>query len=207
MRNTVSVCLLGIGVLFLALGLISGIAFAKDEYGDFLIQIALYWWLSGIVVGFFFIGLAEIINLLQKLLDQNSGSIPSSTSAEPLNREGISLNKTAAALTTGDVETRIEDSESKIKDLTILINGERFKGQLWITRSDIRVMKKSMLQSDSDAQLVKVISKSDLSPHYERNNDYFVFSFHEGNNTGRLEFKTPNIYDYERIVSLLVTQN
>jgi len=201
MRNTVSVCLLGIGILILVISFIFGIVSGQDGYGNF--AIAIYWWLSGIVVGFFFIGLAEIINLLQKLLDKNSSSNPSSPPAEPLNREINTLYRTAAASTIGEVETGIEESETKIKDLTILLNGERFKGQLWITRSDVRVMKKSMFQSDSDAQLVKVISKSDLSPYYERNKDYFVFSFQEGNNTSKLELKTYNIYDYERIVNLL----
>ncbi|TVX99065.1 hypothetical protein [Cohnella terricola] len=193
MRNTVSVCLLGIGGLLLAVGFIAGIVSARDIYGDFQIEIAMYWWLSAVIAGFFFIGLAEIVNLLQKLLDQNSGATP--------------LSSSAAASNIDEVETRIEESETKIKELTILINGERFKGQLWITKSDVRVIKKSMFQSDSDAQLVKVINKSDLSPHYERNNDYFVFSFHEGNNTGKLEFKTHNIYDYERIIHLLKTQD
>jgi hypothetical protein len=205
MRNTVSMCLLGIGILFIAIGFITGIAFAEDEYGNFLISVAIYYWLTGTIVGFFFIGLAEIINLLQKLLDKSSGATPSSPSVELIKREEHSSNKTSPATAIGEVETRMEDSETKIKDLTILIDGERFKGQFWITPSDVKVMKKPMFQVDSDAQLVKVISKIDLSPHYERNKDYFVYSYREGNDVRKLEFMTHNIYDYERIVNLLTS--
>jgi len=111
MRNKVSTVLLGIGIFFIVVGFISGIAFAQDEYGDFLISVAFYYWLSGIIAGFIFIGFAEIINLLQKLLDKSSGSAPASVSANGVaRREGDGTNIPSAASANGEVETSGGDS-------------------------------------------------------------------------------------------------
>jgi len=194
LRNTVSTCLLGIGVLLITIGFITGIVVANDEYGGFQIVVALYWWLSGIVSGFIFIGLSEIIHLLQRLLDANSGRATQPfQAAEPF----------AAASPIGRVEMAVGDAETRIKDLTIVIHGEKFKGQFWITDSEVRVMKKAMFISEAEAQLVKVISKSKLAPKYERNKDYFVIGFYEGDSLQRMQFRTYNVYDYERILKLL----
>ncbi|MGO4348844.1 hypothetical protein AB4Z45_25475 [Paenibacillus sp. MCAF9] len=201
MRNTVSTCLLAIGILIIAIGIISGFALSTDEYGDFQIVIALYWWISAIISGFLFIGLAEIVNLLQKLLDKNSGETQSIQSVSSSKHEESVVNDAIAFSNIGEIEG--EESETKIKDLTILIDNERVKGEFWITKSNVRIMKKSMFQTDMDAQLVKVITKSNLSSNYVRNKDYIIFSFVEGHNDHKLAFKTHNIYDYERIVKLL----
>jgi len=203
MRNTVSTCLLGIGVLLIVIGFITGVVVAGDEYGDFQIVMALYWWLSGLVSGFIFIGMSEIIHLLQKLLDRSGVMNRSFQAAEPLRREENPVTVTAGSPFEGKVGTEQADAETRVKDLTIQLDGERFKGQFWITNSEVRVMKKSMLQSDSEAQLVKVISKSDLASNYERNKEYFVIAFHEGDSMQKLQFKTYNVYDYERILNLL----
>jgi hypothetical protein len=201
MRNTISTCLMAIGVLLLAISFISGITLATDEYGDFQIEIALYWWISGIISGFVFIGLSEIVNLLQKLLDKNSGVTQSIPSMSSYTRDENVIKETITPSPNGENET--DETETKVKDLTILIDDEQIKGQFWITNSNVRIMKKSIFQSDSEAQLVKVINKSNLSADYERNKDYIIFSFIEGNNNHKLAFKTHNIYDYERIVNLL----
>jgi len=206
MRNTVSTVLLGIGILFIVVGFISGIAFAQDQYGNFFISVAFYYWLSGIIAGFLFIGFAEIINLLQKLLDKGGVSAPASVSAVVVRSEGDGSNTAYVASTTGEIATGSKDSETKIKDLTIVIDGERFKGQFWITPTEVKVMKKSMFQADSDAQLVKVISKSTLSSEYVRNKDYFVFNYRDGDDVRRLEYMTQNVYDYDRILSLLTSR-
>ncbi|WP_337103273.1 hypothetical protein [Paenibacillus sp. YIM B09110] len=202
MRNTISTCLLAIGVLILAISFISGITLANDEFGDFQIKFTLYWWGSGIISGFVFIGLAEIVNLLQKLLDKQNGVTQSIPSVSPYKADHIVSNVSVTSSSNDAIKT--EESEIIIKDLTILIDDERVKGQFWITNCNVKVMKKSMLQSNTDAELVKVINKSDISPNYEKNKDYLVFSFIEGNSSHKLAFKTHNIYDYERIVNLLV---
>ncbi len=214
MRNTVSTCLLGIGVFLFAAGFITGIVAAQEGDGGFRFIVALYWWLSAIIAGFFFIGLSEIVHLLQRILDKSAA--PSSASAESLKREGeissettvtngtaSSREKTAVSSNASEAQPPSEVSEGKIKDLTLVLDGERFKGQLWITASEVQVVKRSAFQSESEAQIVKVINKSDLSSDYERNKDYFVYSFKEGSRIQKLEFKTHNLYDYERIVNLL----
>ncbi|MGO4372799.1 hypothetical protein AB4Z21_18965 [Paenibacillus sp. MCAF20] len=192
---------MAIGVLLLAISFISGITLATDEYGDFQIEIALYWWISGLISGFVFIGLSEIVNLLQKLLDKNSGVTQSIPSMSSYTRDENVIKETITPSSNGENET--DETEIKVKDLTILIDDEQIKGQFWITNSNVRIMKKSMFQSDSEAQLVKVINKSNLSADYERNKDYIIFRFIEGNNNHKLAFKTYNIYDYERIINLL----
>jgi len=131
---------------------------ANDEYGGFQIVVALYWWLSGIVSGFIFIGLSEIIHLLQRLLDANRGASQPFQAAEPF----------ASSSAVGNVGMAVGDAETRIKDLTIVMHGDKFKGQFWITDTEVRVMRKAMFRSEAEAQLVKVISKSKLAPNYER---------------------------------------
>ncbi|MGO4541242.1 hypothetical protein, partial [Paenibacillus sp. 2TAB19] len=141
---------MAIGVLLLAISFISGITLATDEYGDFQIEIALYWWISGLISGFVFIGLSEIVNLLQKLLDKNSGVTQSIPSMSSYTRDENVIKETITPSSNGENET--DETEIKVKDLTILIDDEQIKGQFWITNSNVRIMKKSMFQSDSEAQ-------------------------------------------------------
>lgn len=195
-RNRVSTCLLAIGVFILAAGFIMGIIVAVDVYGSFMY--ALYWWLSAIVSGFFFIGLAEIVNLLQKLLDKGSNTHPAQTKP---------VIQTQKSLATSEVEPEAANELEEIlfKDLTIVMDEDvRLKGQFCMTKSDLKVMKKSMLQSDTEAELVKVIPIDNLSADFEKNKDYIIFTFTEGDTIHKLAFKTHNIYDYERIVRLII---
>lgn len=204
MRNTISTCLLAIGVLLLVIGFTLGIALAADGYGHFRIVTAIYWWLSGLVSGFIFIGMAEIVNLLQKLLDKKSGVTPSLPSMPSFEVQGESEGREDVTFSShGDKEK--EPSEIRMKDLTIILDDERMKGEFWITDSTVAIVKKSMFQADTD-QVVKVIPKHNLSSTYERDKDYLVYRFTEDNHTRELAFKTYNVYDYERIVNLLKKQ-
>ncbi|GLX70939.1 hypothetical protein [Paenibacillus glycanilyticus] len=199
MRNTISTCLFGIGIIIIAISFITGIVVASTQAGGFHPILALYWWLSGVAGGFLFIGLSEIVHLLQKLVDQAGTN--DKQPGEMRLRRAISKSGENAADT--DNAAQADNAETKIKDLTILINDVRFRGYFIISKSEVKVMKKSMFQTDDDAMLVTVINKDKLSTEYERNKDYIVFPFAEGASHHKLAFKTYNVFDYERIIRLL----
>ncbi|WP_336786180.1 hypothetical protein [Paenibacillus sp. MMO-177] len=187
MRNIISTCLMGIGILLLVIGFIAGLIIGIDHDGFHMI-IALYWWLSGVTAGFIFIGLSEIVNLLQKLVNRfDANHIPQN--AGPSSRI--------------EEDSIAEVTDTKIKDLTILIDDVRFRGFFVISDAVVKVMKKSLFQAESEAVLIKEISKNSLSTDFERDGDYVIFHFAESNSKHKLAFKTFNIYDYERIINLL----
>ncbi|MBB6632922.1 hypothetical protein [Cohnella thailandensis] len=198
MRNPISTWLMGIGILLIAIGFVLGLVSAGFAYGEFSFLIVLYWWLGGVVSGFIFIGMSEIVHLLQKIHDQNGGMNASGGTAAAT---PIAPSLSGEATTNTDKTEGTEEKETPFKDLTIVVNGERFKGQLRITKSTVKIMRKSMF--DSEAQLVKAIPKSLLSTEYERDDDYIVYRFQEGSSYQKLAFKTYNVYDYEKIVNLL----
>ncbi|WP_201000917.1 hypothetical protein [Paenibacillus glycanilyticus] len=193
MRNNISTCLMGIGILLLVIGFIEGLVFG-DAPDGFHMTIALYWWLSGVTAGFIFIGLSEIVNLLQKLVNKFDAN-------QPVQSGILSLFQPTSS---SSIQEKIaEASDTKIKDLTILIDDVRFKGFFVFTDTEVRVMKKSLFQAESEAVLIKEISKNSLSADFERDEDYVIFSFTESGGIHKLAFKTYNIYDYERIINLL----
>jgi len=194
MRNVISTCLLGIGIVIIIVGFILGISFGIAQYGEFSFVPALYWWLSGIVSGFLFIGMSEIVNLLQKIVDkQITGSIQSqSPIVEPRFETGMAAED-------GD-----SDKVTKINGLTILIGNERFKGSFWIDNDTLRVMKKSMFQSDSEAQLITSIDKNNISSGYEFDKEYLILKFNDSRQ--KIAFRTHTIHDYDRVIELLITK-
>ncbi|WP_336772509.1 hypothetical protein [Paenibacillus sp. MMO-58] len=193
MRNNISTCLMGIGILLLVIGFIEGLIFGNAPDG-FHMTIALYWWLSGVTAGFIFIGLSEIVNLLQKLVTKFDAD-------QPIQPGILSLFQPTSSRS---VQEKIaEVSDTKIKDLTILIDDVRFRGFFVFTDTEVKVMKKSLFQAESEAVLIKEISKNSLSADFERDADYVIFQFTEGSSLHKLAFKTFNIYDYERIINLL----
>ncbi|TCM99065.1 hypothetical protein EV294_102352 [Paenibacillus sp. BK033] len=193
MRNVISTWLMGIGILLLAIGFITGLLFGINDDGFHLIT-ALYWWLSGVTAGFIFIGLSEMVNLLQKLVNRFNAD-------QPVQSGILSMFQSTSS---SSVEKKIaEAADAKIKDLTILIDDVRFKGFFVFTDDAVRVMKKSLFQAESEAVLIKEIGKDSLSLDFERDDDYVIFPFTEGGSMHKLAFKTYNIYDYERIINLL----
>jgi hypothetical protein len=192
MRNPISTWLMGIGILLIAIGFVLGLVSAGFAYGEFSFLVLLYWWFGGVVSGFLFIGMSEIVHLLQKIHDQNGGMNASG---------GTAAFSPIVPTRAGEAETDSEETETPFKDLTIVVNGERFKGQLRIAKSTVKIMRKSMF--DSEAQLVKAIPKRLLSTEYERDDDYIVYRFQEEGGFQKLAFKTYNVYDYEKIVNLL----
>ena len=198
MKNPIAICLFSLGVLTIFVAFIAGIITANDNYDGFQFYVALAWWLSGIVAGIFFMGIGEIINLLQKLLNQKIDSAQSSKKFELAHSENNVLPND---------NTIIESTEIKIEDLTIMLDDERFKGQFSFSKDDLKVFKISSFQPDSDAQLIMTIRKNNISPTYEERKDYFIFTYTNGNDTCRLAFKTFNIYDYQKIVNLLQQTN
>ncbi|ACT02277.1 hypothetical protein [Paenibacillus sp. JDR-2] len=192
MRNNISTCLMGIGILLLVIGFIEGLILGNAPDG-FHMTIALYWWLSGVTAGFIFIGLSEIVNLLQKLVTKFDAD-------QPVQSGILSLFQPT---TSRSIEEKIaEVSDTKVKDLTILIDDVRFRGFFVFTDAEVKVMKKSLFQAESEAVLIKEISKNSLSADFERDADYVIFHFTEGSRKHKLAFKTFNIYDYERIINL-----
>lgn len=191
MRNVISTFLLGIGIVIIVVGFILGISFGIDQYGEFSLAPALYWWLSGIVSGFIFIGMSEIVNLLQKIVDkQITGSIQSqSPIVEPHLETGMAAED-------GD-----SDKVTKINGLTILMGNERFKGSFWIDYNTLKVMKKSMFQTDSEAQLITSIDKNNISSGYEFDKEYLILKYNDSRQ--KIAFRTHTIHDYDRVIELL----
>ena len=202
-RNPISICLYGIGLLLILIAFVAGIVFSIDENSEIHMTIMLYWWLSGLVSGFAFIGMSEMVHLLQKIHDQRGSAHPSSGSSQfPMPVGGY---RTAASEWSGNEEREeaADDSEVKFRDLTIQLDDEKLKGEFWITNEELSIMKRSLFQEDFQAQVVRRIKKSSLSDTFEKSKDYLIYSFTEGNNRHRLAFKTHHIFDYERIVALL----
>ena len=164
MRNPIAICLFILGILKIFVAFIAGIFIAYEGYDGFQFNVAISWWLSGIVAGIFLIGIGEIINLLQKLLDQNNGSVQSRKKFELTHNESNVLpnNKHDTAI--------IKSSDITIKDLTIMLDGERFKGQFLFSQDELKVYKKLPFQSDSDVQLIKIFLKNNISHKYEKKN-------------------------------------
>ncbi|MFC3799423.1 hypothetical protein [Cohnella sp. GCM10012308] len=227
MRNTVSVFLMGIGIIIIAIGFIAGIGLGKDANGEFSLAIALYWWLSALAAGFLFIGLSEVVHLLQKLLDRSAGAAPSA----PFQAEQSSAQRmlaahpaahpapTAPARTaevTGSysapanytrpevpVETVVQHANpargvEQFKGLTILLDERKIKGTFRFGPELLQIVSQSMFQADTDAQTIETIPLHSFSADYLEGKDYYTFSFEKG--TRKLAFKTHNLYDYERIV-------
>lgn len=184
-RNTVSVFLMGIGILIIAIGFIAGIGLGKDAYGDFSLAVALYWWLSALAAGFLFIGLSEVVHLLQKLLDRSAGAAPFQavqvsdgrmpaaipTAAGTARAEGVTGSYSASADQAQPAvpgETVVQHANpargvEQFKGLTILLDGRKIKGAFRF-----------------GPELLQIVSQS--------------------KGTRKLAFKTHNLYDYDRIV-------
>ncbi|MDI4648675.1 hypothetical protein [Cohnella hashimotonis] len=223
MRNTVSVFLMGIGVLIIAIGFIAGIGLGKDANGEFSLAIALYWWLSALAAGFLFIGLSEVVHLLQKLLDRSAGAAPSAPYQSEQSGAGRlpTSNTTAggsarAAEGTGSysapanqarpevqTETAVQHGGpargvEQFKGLTILLDERKIKGTFRFGPELLQIVSQSMFQADEAAQTVETIPLHSFSADYLEGKDYYTFSFEKG--TRKLAFKTHNLYDYDRIV-------
>ncbi|WP_165279920.1 hypothetical protein [Paenibacillus protaetiae] len=206
-RNLVSNCLLAIGCGIIAVGFIAGIALSW-EMGRFHFVIALYWWLSAIVSGFVFIGLSEIIHLLQNIYDRlNCSALPQPGHHSSFENGAVRANN----LDDSPNEPVTPDSESshntpvKFNGLTVRLDQEKMKAEFWITADSLHIMKRSVFQPEFDAKLIKKIRKTDINRNFEKEKDYLIFTFHDpGTRTWhRLAFKTYTIHDYERIVTLL----
>lgn len=201
MRNPIAVCLYTLGILIILGAFIAGIIAANENYYGFEMSIALTWWASGIISGIFFIGIGEIINLLQKLLDHKNPSAHSRSSA-------LSFFNDNEALSTHDHSAVFTDDnlDIKIKDLTIVMNNERFKGQFLITPEELKILKKSFFQNDSEAELIATINRDNIAPAYEKNKEYIIFSYFDRNVPFQISFKTVNIYDYQKVIDHLQLQ-
>ncbi|MFD2330241.1 hypothetical protein ACFSR7_13410 [Cohnella sp. GCM10020058] len=220
MRNTVSVVLMGIGILIIAIGFIAGIGLGKDAYGEFSLAAALYWWLSALAAGFLFIGLSEVIHLLQKLLDRTASPAPYQSARSGAGRLPTA-NTTAAGSAratevTGGYSAPANQAQPEVlteivvqhagmasgveqfKGLTILLDERKIKGTFRFGPELLQIVSQSMFQADEAAQNVETIPLHSFSADYLEGKDYYTFSFEKG--TRKLAFKTHNLYDYDRIV-------
>jgi len=198
MRNPVSISLYTIGTLIVLGSFIAGIVVSCEINHRFEFSIAITWWSSGIILGAFFIGIGEIINLLQKLLDHNH---PSDRSSLTL----FSSTNSEAYLNLEYPEDMNSDNQDvTIKDLTIVMNNERFKGQFLITQEQLTIYKKTFFQHD--AEVIVTIDKNTLFPFYEKNKEYVIFSYRDLEEPIQISFKTYNMYDYQKVIDHLELQ-
>jgi len=199
MRNPVSISLYTLGTLIIVGSFIAGIVVSSEINHRFEFSAAIIWWSSGIILGIFFIGLGEIINLLQKLLDHKH---PSDRSSSTL----FSSSKNSEAFLSLEYpeDMNSDNHDVIIKDLTIVMNNERFKGQFVITPEQLTIFKKSFFQED--AEVIVTINKNTLFPLYEKNKEYVIFSYRDLEEPIQISFKTYNMYDYQKVIDHLQLQ-
>lgn len=187
------------GIIIIAVGFITGISLAIDVYDNFSIEIALYWWLPAVATGVLFIGLSEVIHLLQRLLDRSA--------AAPLEAERAGVSRAIAqgergiGAAGGADEAAFPKPAEQFKGLTILLDDLKVKGAFRMGADTLQIVRQSMFQRDADAESVATIPLDSISRDYAEEGEYFVFTFDRG--TRKLAFKTPNLYDYGPIVKKL----
>lgn len=59
----------GIGWLTIACGLIAGFTVGRDKYNDIIFEIAMLYWVAGIVSGMLLVGFGKVIDLLEGILE------------------------------------------------------------------------------------------------------------------------------------------
>lgn len=211
---------MGIGIAIVAIGFIAGLVLGKDAYGEFSIAIVFYWWLSALAAGFLFIGLSEIVHLLQKLVDRSAAPAPLQSGQLEPGRMPAAMQTAAETARTqeaiggyagsADQGRQHASAEAAIrhggpargvvqfKGLTILLDEQKIKGAFRFGPELLQIVSQSMFQADERAQVVATIPLDSFAADYLEDKDYYIFTFEKG--TRKLAFKTPNLYDYDPIV-------
>lgn len=192
--NIIAKILFFTGLIVIVIGIITGISEGNAE-NEFGISVMLYWWLSSIFLGLLFIGLSEIINLLQALVDKKAG----------IEKE---YNVQANAETSRQPSFSTKENNADNKDFVAMISFSNVKmeGIVRVQANKIILFKKKKTDPIKNMKLLYSIDltrTSGFAINSANAQELTILHLNEGGSEEESSVIFDSVTDVERFVGLL----